>query len=101
MTTKRWILGLLPVGLLLAGCNLSPFGRTRDASGGGGTGAFSGNFVIFNNELITGGGAFEYPGPEGQILTFTDASNPISRRSIRYSWTGESVNNQTIFAGFD
>ncbi len=87
--------------IVLSGCN-SPFGRTRDASNGGGSGALGGgNFVIFNNELVSGGGAFEYPGSEGQVLSFNDMSNPISRRSIRYSWTGEPVAGQSIFAGFD
>src|ERR1039458_9963935 len=71
--------------LVAAGCK-SPFDRTRDASGGGGTGTLSGssNFVIFSDELKTGGGAFEYPGGENQSLSFADTSNPISRRSIRY-----------------
>ncbi len=89
--------------LLASGCNKNPFDRTRDASNGGGTGAITGgsNFVIFNNELVSGGGAFEFPGSEGQSLIFNDTSNPISHRSIRYSWTGEPVAGQSIFAGFD
>jgi hypothetical protein len=103
---KRYFL-LLP--LLLIGCK-SPFDRTRDASGAGPTGTFSGNtnFVIFQDELKSGGGAFLYPGGENQSLTFSDTSNPISRRSIRYSWTGGLVsapgctpNPTPFFAGFD
>ncbi len=87
---------------MFAGCNLNPFNRSRDASNGGATGTMGGiNFVIFSDELKTGGGAFEYPGSEGQVLSFNDTSNPISRRSIRYSWTGEFVASQSIFAGFD
>jgi hypothetical protein len=95
--------------LFVVGCK-SPFDRTKDASNGGATGTFTGstNFVIFNNELVSGGGAFEYPGSEGQSLSFNDTSNPVSRRSIRYSWTGEPVSNPGCspnpthnFAGFD
>ena len=104
----RGSLSILLCLFFIAGCNLSPFGRTRDASNGGGSGAFgSGTFVIFNDELVSGGGAFEYPGSEGQVLTFSDTSNPISRRSIRYSWTGEPPGGQPrdgsapTFAGFD
>ncbi len=96
--------------LLAFGCNKNPFDRTSNASNGGGTGTFTGSnsFVIFNNELISGGGAFEYPGSEGQSLSFNDMSNPVSHRSVRYSWTGEAVSNpscapnpESTFAGFD
>ena len=101
---------LVLTGLLLVGCNKLPFDRTSNGSGGGPTGAFTGtnSFVIFNSELLTGGGAFEFPGSEGQSLSFSDTSNPISHRSIRYSWTGQPVSNpsgvpnpESAFAGFD
>jgi hypothetical protein len=101
--------GSLLVALLFTGCNKNPFDRTRDAAGGP-TGSISagGNFVIFSSELMSGGGAFEYPGSEGQTLTFDDTSNPISHRSIRYNWTGQAVSNpgtacnpEVTFAGFD
>ena len=95
---------LLPFAMLLAvaGCR-NPFDRTRNASGGPtGTIGNAGTFIIFGNELQSGGGAFEYPGSEAQSLTFNDTSNPYnSYRSIRYAWTGEAVAGQTIFAGFD
>jgi len=87
--------------LCAVGCNKSPFDRTQNV-GGGPTGTITpgGSFVIFNNELVSGGGAFEYPGSDGQNLVFNDTSNPISQRSIRYSWTGQLVAGQN-FAGFD
>jgi hypothetical protein len=102
---------LLPFAFLLvvAGCK-NPFDSTRNASGGGPTGTFSGSstFVIFYNELVSGGGAFLYPGSDGQSLSFNDTSNPIGYRSIRYSWTGQPVSNPGCspdpthnFAGFD
>lgn len=93
--------------LLLAGCDKNPFERTHDASGGGGTGRFgSGNFVIFSGELQSGGGSFFYPGGENQVISFADTSNPISRRSIRYTWNGQDTSSpcggtQHIFVGFD
>ena len=111
MTIKKFIGSTVLVVLLSAGCNKNPFDRTHDASNSGGTGTFtpSTSFVIFNSELTSGGGAFEYPGPEGQSLTFNDMSNPVSHRSIRYSWTGQPVSNAgcpaqnptSAFAGFD
>jgi hypothetical protein len=95
--------------IAVAGCK-SPFDRTRDASGGGGTGAITGgtNLVVFSNELKTGGGAFLFPGGENQTLSFNDTSNPVSARSIRYVWNGGDVsapgctpNPLHVFAGFD
>lgn len=92
---------LLLAFVLLSGCNKSPFERTKSTAGGG-TGSFgAASYVVFSGELVSGGGAFEYPGSEGQSLIFNDTSNPISNRSIRYSWTGESVAGQHTFAGFD
>jgi hypothetical protein len=64
--------------------------------------------VIFDNELSSGGGAFLYPGGENQTLSFADRSNPLSQRSIRYSWNGGDVswpgcspNPEHSFAGLD
>ena len=103
--TPHCVLGvfLLPFSLLLAGCNESPFGRTRDASGGGALGNFNSGsaLVVFSSELKSGGGAFLYPGGENQTLSFSDTSNPLSARSIRYSWNGQDVAGQHVFAGFD
>jgi hypothetical protein len=109
LVSDKWSIGfgrvsrnLIPITvLLMVGCK-SPFDRTRDASGGGtGTIGSSPTYVVFSNELKTGGGAFEYPGGENQTLSFTDTSNPISYRSIRYNWTGATVAGQSVFAGFD
>ena len=91
--------------LLLAACSKSPFDRSSNASGGALGGFGSGNFVVFSDELKTGGGAFLFPGGENQTLSFADTSNPVSRRSIRYFWTGDDVSSQFgpehTFAGFD
>jgi hypothetical protein len=93
--------------LAVTGCK-SPFDSTRNASGGAtGTIGNATTFVIFSSELQTGGGAFLYPGAGGQSLSFNDTSNPISSRSIRYSWNGipvlgyPLVVGESIFVGFD
>jgi hypothetical protein len=101
--------GLLAASCVLSSCNKSPFDRTRDASSGGATGTFTGDrsLPVFSNELKTGGGAFIYPGDENQTLSFSDTSNPVSARSIKYVWNGGNVttpgcpsNPQHDFAGF-
>jgi hypothetical protein len=98
-------ISLLTVLLMIGGCNKSPFDRTRDASNGGALENFgvTSAFRIFSDELVTGGGAFEYPGGENQTLSFSDTSNPVSHRSIRYSWNGEPPaigGTDHTFAGF-
>ncbi len=101
MKINKTLLLVLSV-CVLSGCEKKPYDRTSNPGGGGGSGTFGSTaYVIFSNELMSGGGAFEYPGAEGQSLVFNDRSNPISARSIRYSWTGERVNSQFLFAGFD
>jgi hypothetical protein len=99
----------LPLAMLLGitGCK-SPFDSTKNASGGAtGTIGNATTFVVFSSELQTGGGVFEYPGANGQSLVLNDTSNPISNRSIRYSWNGmpvpgyPTVAGASIFVGFD
>ncbi|MFA5976511.1 MAG: hypothetical protein WC859_10170 [Elusimicrobiota bacterium] len=104
---KRIRLYPLMVLALFMGCHKSPGERVKDASNGGALGGFGStpNFIIFSSELRSGGGAFEYPGGENQTLAFNDQSNPLSYRSIRYSWTGQPpmIGCSTFheFAGFD
>jgi len=92
----------------LGGCK-SPFSRTRnDSAGAVGRFGVAHSYVIFYSELTSGGGAFLYPAGENQSFIFNDRSNPISERSIRYSWNGQPVSNPMCtpnpehnFAGFD
>lgn len=67
----------------------------------------SGVYMIFDDEIKTGGGLGLIPGAENQTIEVTDHTSP--RRSIhqmRYSWTGKDVFNhdtgeyQHLFAGF-
>jgi hypothetical protein len=101
---KRWAPWVTAFALLLGGCK-SPFERTKDADGSGalgpGTIGGSGRLVVYSNELQTGGGAFLYPSGENQALSFNDQSNPVSARSIRYTWNGQDVAGQNVFAGVD
>jgi len=97
--------------VFLTACHKSPADRTHDAAGGPvGNIVASANLKIFSSELTTGGGAFEYPSGNDQVLAFNDQSNPISQRSIRYFWNGQiadasqdcSASPCTVaFVGFD
>jgi hypothetical protein len=91
---------------VIGGCKKTPIERAHDATAGGALGRFGAApaFVIFNSELASGGGAFEYPGGENQTLTFLETQNTISGRSIRYHWTGQPAaagSTNHSFAGFD
>ncbi len=90
---------------LLTSCNKSPIERASDSSSRALGNSSGVNFVIFSDELKSGGGAFLYPDGQGQTLSFTDTSNSISRRSIRYFWTGQDQNSEFglehTYAGFD
>jgi hypothetical protein len=80
----------LTLSLFVTGCHKSPSDRTSSAAGGPiGQAAAIATFPVFSSELKTGGGAFEYPGGDNQSLSFEDRSNPISNRSILYSWNGQ------------
>ncbi len=93
--------GMVLIGLMVTGCK-SPFERTKNDSSGGALGTFNSNgrLTVFASELQTGGGAFLYPSGENQVLSFNDTSNAVSARSIRYTWNGQSVDGQIVFAGF-
>lgn len=89
--------------LLFSACDKSPWERTKGDNGSaaaiGGSG--SGTFPIYVDELVSGGGAFEYPGSSNLSLDFADRSSPIGERSIRFSWNGQSSDGTTTsFAGF-
>jgi hypothetical protein len=99
---------LFSVLLLAGGCKKSPIERTQDAASPTALGQFAvaPTFRIFSSELMTGGGAFEYPGGDNQTLSFEDRSNALSQRSIRYSWNGQPAGTPSNgelpgkFAGF-
>jgi hypothetical protein len=119
---KRLPLFLVVTVVLIAGCKkkdnpMNPLSSTTQPPAGqtnpppgqtnppGGTTppptTGSTDFVVFSNELKSGGGAFMYPAGDNQTLSFLDTSNTISGHSIRYAWTGGDVAGQHGFAGFD
>src|ERR1041384_7964791 len=58
-------------------------------------------YVIYSDDLTSGGGAFLYPSGENQALSFSDTSGPSTgQKSMRYSWNGATVGGQPAFAGF-
>lgn len=98
----------LTLALLLcaAGCKRNPIDRLVDPNPSGAL-PFDPNgiYVVFDDELKTGGGLGFVPGGQNQSinLSVTDASRP--GRQIAYTWNGNDVSSapafaQHLFAGF-
>jgi hypothetical protein len=90
-----------------AGCDKNPVERLSNPLSDGSVPQSSGVFVIYDDELKTGGGLAFIPGGENQSIDLTDTSEPRrSAHSLRYIWNGEDVFNhdtglfQHDFAGF-
>lgn len=93
--------------MLVVGCKRNPVDRLANPVPSGALPGSSGIFVIYADELRTGGGAGFIPGGENQSLAFDDRSEPRhDNRAIRYEWNGGDVFDpstgtvQHLFAGF-
>lgn len=106
MNKAAWamIMGLM----LLVGCKRNPIERLVDPvpSEAQPFPATGGRYVVFDDELKTGGGLAFIPGGQNQSinLNYTDGSRP--GRQIVYAWNGNNVSSMTsvsqhAFAGFE
>ena len=105
MRNKTNTFGVLCAVFLLGSCKKNPIDRLINPVPDGAVSQTSGIFVIYDDELKTGGGLGFIPGGENQVITQVDASSPRrSDNQIRYSWNGQDVSNsgslQHLFAGF-
>jgi hypothetical protein len=93
--------------LMLAACERNPVNRLSDPLADGVVPQSSGTYMIYDEELETGGGLGLIPGSGNQNITLADTSEPRrTLRQIRYTWNGQDVFNpdtMTVehdFAGF-
>jgi hypothetical protein len=83
------------------GCKKDPVGRIVNPLGDGAVPQVSGVYVIYSDELKTGGGLGFVPTAGNQGIDLFDQSEPRrTRNQIRYLWNGQSVGGQINFAGF-
>lgn len=83
--------------ILFAGCERNPVDRLVNPIFDGAVPQTSGIFVVFDDELKTGGGIQLIPGGENQSLNAQDRSLPQrSRIQFQYSWNGGNVTNFNV-----
>src|SRR5690242_18227928 len=101
LSFKTLILSLLLIG----GWKRNPIDRLINPLPDGALSQSSHIYVLFDDEVKTGGGIGFIPGGENQTIELRDASSPRSGdNQIRYTWNGQDVSNggiqQHAFAGF-
>lgn len=92
---------LLPAALLAAACDRNAGDRLTDAMSEGAVPSAVADWVLYSDELRTGGSYFLIPGAGPLTLRDDDPQAGASGgRGINFSWTGADVNGQHDFAGF-
>jgi hypothetical protein len=87
--------------LLTAGCRKNPIERLTNPVPGGAVPQSSGVFVLYDNELKTGGGLELFPTGDNQGIDLSNHDRPVNAGTqIRYVWNGQPVGGQQAFAGF-
>jgi len=93
--------------LVCCGCGRNRTHNPQDMLGAGATGRYGSVFVLYDDELKTGGGVYLYPSGDNQSLDTDSRELPYAgARCIRYSWNGGAVcqsatgRAQHAFAGF-
>jgi len=82
-------------------CKKNPIDRLTNPLPGGAVPQSSGIFIIYQDELKTGGGLGFIPGGENQAIDLANADSPrLTNRQILYAWNGSPTGGQQLFAGF-
>lgn len=107
MKTPPRLFLVLALAAVVTSCRKNPIERLVNPYGDSSVPGVSGTYVIYDDELKTGGAVGFIPFGENQIIDFADKTSP--RRSadqLRYQWTGLDTSSTTAgasqhdFAGF-
>jgi hypothetical protein len=85
---------IIPMLLLagMSGCENAPINNLVNPTIANTTGAWSGEWVLYDDEIKTGGTVMMFATLEGQELDFSWQSNPYQgTKCIKYSWDGRDV----------
>jgi hypothetical protein len=86
---------------LLAACDRHAGDRLTDLTPEGAVPGASADWVLYADELRTGGGFYLIPEAANQAIVDGDpAAAAVGRSGITYTWNGGAVNAQHLFAGF-
>ena len=95
----RWMLAAAAV--FFFACERNPIEKLVNPIPDGSVPQSSGLFVLYDDELRTGGGLGLIPGGGNQTISLADRSSPQrSTNDIHYAWNGGDVAGQHLFAGF-
>jgi len=84
----------------IIGCERHPFKKTSTLADEGLLPSVSPVFIVYDDEIKTGGNLFTFPGGENQVVSLDEADNPVAgKRCIRYTWNGGDVHDDDINAG--
>lgn len=76
----------------LLGCDHTPLDKIINPGTTTSGGAWSGTWVIYDNEVKTGGATMMFNTMEGQDLSFACAENPhAGSHCVKFSWDGSTV----------
>jgi hypothetical protein len=92
---KKLLIAVLIMPLFIfAACEKKPVNRLVNPSASETTGSstWPGPWVVYDDEIKTGGGVGRFTTPEGQELDFSSRENPHSGNNcIKFSWDGGEV----------
>ena len=91
---------LIPL-LIFTSCKKNPVDRLTNPLPDGDVAQSSGIFIVYDDDLKTGGGLGLIPSGGNQTIDLTAVGTPArTLRHIQYSWSGADVGGQHLFAGF-
>jgi hypothetical protein len=97
---------LVAMTLAFGACKRNPIDRLTDPVPSGAVSGSSGVYIIYDDELKTGGGLGFIPGGENQSINLAEPNPIIGHSQIRYTWNGGDIYSSTLaaqqhlFAGF-
>ncbi|MFH1378837.1 MAG: hypothetical protein ABII23_01045 [bacterium] len=97
MRQKILILFYVMMFSAIIGCDRHPFKNTSALESEGLLPEVSSEFIIYDDQIKTGGNLFTFPGGENQTVDLESRDNPCrGKKAICYSWNGKQVFDGTL-----
>lgn len=83
---------LLPLSALFAGCDKNPMNKLKEASTASNSSSWSGTYVVYDDELRTGGDVMMIGWGDNFTVDFNSRENPLNGvKCIKIAWDGGDV----------